>query len=218
MRSISSGAGSLSVCLGVGLMAASMPSFSDDAPAAEGSESSPELQQIVVTARRRTEALGDVPVAVTAFTQAALTARSITSAFDLSRAVPGLTVNADSGNGGLPAFSIRGKGQNYGAAAGSVETYFAEVPLSAPFQMPTLPPQFFDLQSVQVLKGPQGTLFGRSTTGGAIIFTPQKPGSKFGGYVEAVIGNLAAREITAAVDIPVIPDTLMFRVAFKSEQ
>ena len=213
MRSISSGAGSLSVCLGVGLMAASMPSFSDDAPAAEGSESSPELQQIVVTARRRTEALGDVPVAVTAFTQAALTARSITSAFDLSRAVPGLTVNADSGNGGLPAFSIRGKGQNYGAAAGSVETYFAEVPLSAPFQMPTLPPQFFDLQSLQVLKGPQGTLFGRSTTGGAVVIVPQAPTDQFSGYTRLQGGTYGDFQAEAAVNLPIDAGKVDLRLA-----
>jgi iron complex outermembrane receptor protein len=213
MRRISSGAGSLSVCLGVGLITASMPSFSDNEPAAEGSEPSPELTQIVVTARRRTEALEDVPVAVTAFTQEALTARSITSAFDLNRAVPGLTVDADSGNSGLPAFSIRGKGQNYGSAAGSVETYFAEVPLSAPFQMPTLPPQFFDLQSLQLLKGPQGTLFGRSTTGGAVVIVPQAPTDQFGGYARLQGGTYGDFQAEGAVNLPLDADKVDLRLA-----
>jgi len=99
-----------------------------------------------VTARRRTEALGDVPVAVTAFTQAALTARSITSAFDLSRAVPGLTVMRTPQR--RPSGLLHPwQGQNYGAAAGSVENLLRRVPLSAPFQMPTLPPQFLTCNS-----------------------------------------------------------------------
>jgi len=136
-----------------------------------------------------------------------LTERAITSAFDLNRAVPGLTVEADSGNAGLPAFSIRGKGQNYGAAAGSVETYFADIPLSAPFQIPTLPPQFFDLQSLQVLKGPQGTLFGRSTTGGAMVLVNQlksvapmgRPGRAYAIVAAWLLSYLCASYITGAV-------------------
>ena len=180
---------------------------------ATSAESGGGLTEIVVTARRRAEALEDVPVAVTAFTQQTLTARSITSAFDLNRAVPGLTVNADSGNGGLPDFSIRGKGQNYGAAAGSVETYFAEVPLSPPFQMPTLPPQFFDLQSLQVLKGPQGTLFGRSTTGGAVVIVPQAPTDQFGGYARLQGGTYGDFQAEAAVNLPIDGDKIDLRLA-----
>src|SRR6476620_2784987 len=144
---------------------------------------------IIVTARRTEENLQDVPVAITAFSQKSLDERAIKTSFDLAKSVPGLVVNAGSGNAALPDFSIRGRGQFFGAASGSVETYFADVPLSPPFPIPTLPPQYFDLASVQVLKGPQGTLFGRNTTGGAVLFVPQGPTKDFGGYVRAQGGN-----------------------------
>lgn len=158
--------------------------------------------EIVVTARRKDEILQDVPVAITAFSQASLNERVITTSYDLAKSTPGLVVNASSGNASLPDFSIRGRGQFFGAASGSVETYFAEVPLSPPFQIPTLPPQYFDLASVQVLKGPQGTLFGRNTTGGAVLFVPQAPTDEFEGYVRGQLGTLNNRQIEAALNIP----------------
>jgi iron complex outermembrane recepter protein len=118
MRNISSRAGLLSGCLGVSLIVAALRVYADNdvvAPEAAGTPGG--LEEIVVTARRRQETLQDVPESVTAFTQQALTDRSITSSFDLNKVVPGLTVYADSGNPALPDFSIRGRGQNYGAAA-----------------------------------------------------------------------------------------------------
>jgi iron complex outermembrane recepter protein len=169
------------------------------------------LDEIVVTARRREERLQDVPTAVEAFDKKALTEKSITSSFDLARNVPGLIV--DTGPGGVQEFSIRGRGLNFGAAAGSVETYFAEVPLSAPYQMPTLPPQYFDLASLEVLKGPQGTLFGRSTTGGAVLITPQAPTNDFGGYARLQGGNYDDFQAEAALNVPLVADHVLLRVA-----
>lgn len=157
---------------------------------------------IVVTARRVSENVQNVPVAITAFSQDTLKERAVSNSFDLGKSVPGLVVNADSGNASQPSFSIRGRGQVFGAASGSVETYFADVPLSPPFQMPTLPPQYFDLASAQVLKGPQGTLFGRNTTGGAILFVPQAPVDTFEGYVRGQLGNYENKQLEAAVNIP----------------
>jgi iron complex outermembrane receptor protein len=127
--------------------------------------------------------------------------------------VPGLTVAAGSGNPGIPRFAIRGRGLNFGAAAGAVETYFAEVPLSAPFQQPTLPPQFFDLQSLQILKGPQGTLFGRSTTGGAVLVVPAAPTDEFEGYARLQGGNYSNIQAEGAINVPLFGDKAALRVA-----
>src|ERR1700709_763385 len=107
------------------------------APAQQGADAG--QGDIVFAARRREESVQTVPVAITAFSQATLERKSITNAFDLNKAVPGLNVSADSGPGTLATFSIRGRGNFYGASSGSVETYFADVPTSAPFQIPTLP-------------------------------------------------------------------------------
>jgi iron complex outermembrane receptor protein len=177
------------------------------APTFERSES-----DIVVTARRREENVQNVPVAITAFSQTTLERKAITDPFSLNKAVPGLQVDSDSGNSALPSFSIRGRGQQFGAASGSVESYFADVPLSAPYQIPTLPAQFFDLQSIQVLKGPQGTLFGRNTTGGAVLFVPAAPTDQFGGYARIQGGTHQDFQFEAAVNVP-MGDKAALRVA-----
>jgi iron complex outermembrane receptor protein len=184
-----------------------------DESAGTGSSAEDSLEEIVVTARRHSEDLQKVPEVIAAFSEAELTQNSITSSYDLSRTVPGLTVSSGSGNPGEANFSIRGRGLNFGASSGSVETYFADVPLSAPFETPTLPPQFFDMQSIQVLKGPQGTLFGRSTTGGAVLMVPQAPTDEFGGYVRLQGGDYGDFQSEGALNIPLVSDKLDFRVA-----
>lgn len=168
---------------------------------------------IVVTARRTEEKLQNVPVSIEVFTQKALTERSIASAADLGKAVTGLVANANAGNPSQITFSIRGRGQTYGSATGSVETYFSDIPLSSSFGMPAPPPQFFDLASFQILKGPQGTLFGRNTTGGAVVIVPQapKPGVAEG-YVRLQSGTYANFQGEAAVNIP-IGDRVALRLA-----
>jgi iron complex outermembrane receptor protein len=171
------------------------------------------LTEVVVTAQRRSESLQKVPVAITAFTQQQLTEKSITNVYDLNNAVPGLTVQADSGSGNRANFAIRGRGQNYGAAAGSVETYFADVPLSPPYEMPGPSVPFYDLQSVQVLKGPQGTLFGRSTTGGAVLVVPQAPSDQLGGYLRLQGGDYADFQAEGAINLPIVADKVELRLA-----
>ena len=168
---------------------------------------------IVVTARRRAESLQKVPVSIQAFSDKALKEHAIYSSNDLDKSVPGMSVVASQTNPGIPEFAIRGRGLNYGAAAGSVETYFAEVPLSGPFQAQKLPPQFFDVQSFQVLKGPQGTLFGRSTTGGAVLVVPAAPTDKLEGSVRLQGGNYGDFQAEAMVNVPIQGDKLMLRVA-----
>jgi iron complex outermembrane receptor protein len=171
------------------------------------------LGGIVVTARRSAESEQKVPEAVTAFSQQTLVAHQITSAGQLDKVVSGLNVFSQSGNPSQISFGIRGRGLNYGAAAGSVETYFADVPLSSPFNEPGLPPQFFDLQSFQVLKGPQGTLFGRSTTGGAVLIVPQAPTNNFGGYVRLQGGTYNDFQFEGAINIPIVADKVLLRIA-----
>ncbi|AYJ85375.1 TonB-dependent receptor (plasmid) [Sphingomonas paeninsulae] len=206
----------VSTCaFGVLALSSQMPALAQAATTAPADveNAQPSEADIVVTARRRAESLQSVPVAITAFSQKMLQEKSISNAFDLNKAVPGLTTSADSGTSTLPSFSIRGRGQFFGAASGSVETYFADVPLSAPFQVPSLPPQFFDLASIQVLKGPQGTLFGRNSTGGAVLFVPA-PASLDGieGYARVQVGNYRNLQVEAAVNLP-LTDKIALRVA-----
>ena len=167
---------------------------------------------IVVTARRREESIQRVPVAVTALGAEELRTKSIRTTYDLAANTPGLQVRGAAASRNQPEYFIRGQGASFGTPPGVI-VYFAESSLG-----PVGGSSFFDIESVQVLKGPQGTLFGRSTTGGAVLFTPRKPGRDFGGFVDVEVGNLAYRQVTAAFDVPIMSDKVGLRVAFKSEQ
>lgn len=163
---------------------------------------------IFVTARRRQEDLQDVPVAVTAFDAAALERSSVQSVQDLTSITPGLRFGVEGGKTSA-AVSLRGIGQTpVGGGTPGVVQYFADVPLpSEGSNIPT-----YDLASIQVLKGPQGTLFGRNTLGGAILITPQAPTDEFEGYVEGTFGRFDYFAIEGAINFP-LGDIGAFRAA-----
>ncbi|MFT3968302.1 MAG: Plug domain-containing protein, partial [Sphingobium sp.] len=134
-------------------------------------------ETIVVTARRTEERLQDVPISITVFNQQQLSNRNVVNSQDLATYTPSLSSNTNFGSQNS-SFAIRGFAQDIGTAP-SVGVYFADVvaPRGASNGVPTGdgagPGSFFDLANVQVLKGPQGTLFGRNTTGGAVLLVPQ---------------------------------------------
>jgi iron complex outermembrane receptor protein len=167
--------------------------------------------EVVVTARRESERGQNVPLAITAFSQDAIRAKGIVSATDLQNFTPSLTVLGDV-NRNQETYTVRGLGGNGGAGTGSgpgVVAYFAEVPTSA-----SGPGNFYDLASLQVLKGPQGTLFGRNTTGGAVLLEPARPKmDRVEGYADLTIGNLQRRSGQGALNIPLANDVLAVRVA-----
>ncbi len=167
-----------------------------------------DIEEVTVTARRQAESLEKVPTSITALGAAALEAQGISSQADLQLSVPGLTVRQTQGSNSL-TFSIRG--QTVDAFTGSrtaVVPYFNEVQLGGGGAS-----TFFDLESIQVLKGPQGTLFGRNTTGGAVLYTSAKPDEEFGGYVKYRGGSYDLSEGQAAINIPLFDKTLLLRLA-----
>src|SRR6266702_6885852 len=141
------------------------------------------LDEVIVPARRMDERLQDVPISIIVLNQQEIQNRNIVNATDLSAYVPSLSTNTNFGSENS-SFAIRGFVQDIGTAP-SVGVYFADVvaPRGASNGIPigdgAGPGSFFDLQNVQVLNGPQGTLFGRNTTGGAVLLVPQKPTSEF---------------------------------------
>src|SRR5262249_15008235 len=161
-----------------------------------------QLEEVVVTARRREERLQDVPIAVAAFTPERLKDAQVTTARQLVGMVPSLNVN--SGNQrDFQRFFIRGQGAVVGGNEGVV-AYFAEAPLSQ--YIAGGPGLYFDLENLQVLTGPQGTLFGRNTTGGAMLFTPKKPSDHNEGFIQAGYGNYKNTEVAGVVNFAAIPD------------
>ena len=163
-------------------------------------------RDIIVTARRTEEKLQDVPISITVFNQKQLADRNVTNAQDLAAFTPSLSTTTGFGTENS-TYALRGFVQETGTAP-SVGVYFAEVvaPRGASQGFPAGdgagPGMFFDLQNVQVLKGPQGTLFGRNTTGGAVLLVPQKPKDDFEGYVEASVGNYDLRRLQGVVNVP----------------
>ena len=153
---------------------------------------------IVVTARRRAENAQTVPVSITALSSAALTQKTVQQLDDLTAIAPGFRFSSEGGRN-QQTLSLRGLGQvPVGEGVPAVVTYFAEVPL--PKEGSNLPT--FDLANIQVLKGPQGTLFGRNTIAGAVLVTPQAPTFEFGGYAKADYGNYDYKLFEGAVNIP----------------
>lgn len=164
------------------------------------------LEEIIVTARRREEAIQDVSISMTVFNQQQLDDANIINAGDLATYTPSLQTNTRFG-GDNTTFAIRGFSQELRTTA-SVGVYFAEViaPRGANSQQSgdgAGPGDFFDLANVQVLKGPTGTLYGRNTTGGAVLLTPQQPTDTLEGYLDVGAGNYNMLRQQGVLNIPV---------------
>src|ERR1700690_2998610 len=136
------------------------------------SPSAGQLQEVIVTARRVSENVQDVPISVVDLNSTQLNYQGVNTANDLARVAPGLSIMNTAANTGAVTYWIRGQGSTFGSGPGVIP-YFDEV---ANFSQ-----AIFDVADVQVLKGPQGTLFGRNTSGGAVLFTPRMPTDTFSG-------------------------------------
>ncbi|WP_375194254.1 TonB-dependent receptor [Sphingobium sp.] len=173
------------------------------------------IADIIVTANRRQENNQDVPVAITALSADRLQQQGIGKEQDLQASVPSLVVGPNGqGSREAQSFTLRGQGATFQASPGVV-TYMNEVPLPSAITLSQQggPGNFLDLENMQVLAGPQGTLFGRNTTGGAVLLTPKKPKNEFGGWIQGTIGNYDARVIEGAINLPIVNDKLLVRVA-----
>ena len=184
--------------LAVSLLA-SVPAMAQDAPAVvAGGQKTTTLDSVKVTARKREETLQEVPVAVTAFTADALDKLNVEDLSDLDAQVPNLTIYAARGSSSTLTAYIRGVGQSdplWGVDPG-VGIYMDDVYIARP-QGALL--DVFDVDRIEVLRGPQGTLYGKNTIGGAIKYISKGLRSDFNGYGSVTIGNYGQRDIKAAV-------------------
>lgn len=180
--------------------AASGPQTSDEKPAIDQAPTTARtLEDIIVVARRSSERLQKVPLTVTAISGAELRANTVTTGTDIQKLVPNLSVG----------ISIFGASQQYslrGIRDGVVE-YINEVPADSVL----VDSQLWDLSSVQAVAGPQGTLFGRNSTGGTVLFVPQRPTTQFGGFAQIRYGSYNFVDATAVLNLPV-SDALQVRI------
>jgi iron complex outermembrane receptor protein len=172
------------------------------------------LEEIIVTARRRSENIQNVPVAITAITSEELKDKQVVTQNDLRYVAPSLGMQGRFGSQG-GTYSIRGLGNANGQP--TVGTYFAEVPspLGVNGYDVSAGTSLYDVESVQVLKGPQGTLFGRTTTAGAVLVTPRKPNlDRVDGNVSMTVGTLGRINGDIAVGGPIVDGVLGVRFAY----
>jgi iron complex outermembrane receptor protein len=176
-----------------------------------------QVHDIVVTARRESESLQRTPVAVTALGEATLAAVQISTISDLQRAAPSLSTLAG-GPGGTATVYLAIRGQVNVEAGSTTDAAVATYVDGVNYARPTSGNfGFLDVAQVEVLRGPQGTLFGRNTTGGALNITTVQPSGNLGGYIRAGVGNYGAKKIEGAVTLPIDGDQLAMRVAGRFE-
>ena len=172
------------------------------------------LEEIVVTAEKRAESANTVPMSISAFSADDLRAQGINDVGDLQKVVPGFSYTPSPY--AVPIYSIRGIGFNESSlgAKPDVSVYVDEIPLAFPIMTVGAG---LDLQHVEVLKGPQGTLFGQNSTGGAINYVAAKPTDSFEAGVDVNYGRFNSVNLEGFVSGP-LADTLRGRIAIRSEQ
>ena len=170
-----------------------------------------QIEEVVVTAQKKSEDVQTVPIAITAFSNRDLKAHQVVQFKDLQFSTP--AVSYTKGNFTGSDFQIRGIGitaVGYDAESG-VAINFDDVYLSAP---PLADSSFYDLDRIEVLRGPQSTLYGRGATGGVVSVYSAKPVlDSFMGHLEASYGNYDAKEVKGMLNIPIVTDELGLRIA-----
>ena len=173
------------------------------------------IEEVVVTAQKHSQSANDVPITINAFTGETLQDQGVITAENIALLTPGLTVNETAATG-VPLYTIRGVGfQDYSTAASStVGLYLDEVAIPYTVMSRGL---LFDVQRVEVLKGPQGDLYGRNTTAGQINMVSNKPTEDFELGLRGSVGTFDTVDVEGFIN-GAISDRVNARVAFKSVQ
>jgi iron complex outermembrane receptor protein len=178
------------LCLAMGGFAALLTTMAMETASAQESGVGP-LEEIVVSARRREESMQSVPISVSAFTGEEMSLRNMETGRDLSAMVPNLVMGAGSLGQEQSALRMRG--------IPGVGIYVDGVWQG---NLGVLEANLLDMQRVEVLRGPQGTLFGRNTNGGAIQYVTETPGPEYSGNVQLSLGDFERRDAKATLNIP----------------
>ncbi len=195
------------------LILTAFPAFAQEAAEEEAKQGG--IEEIVVTAQRRNEGQQDVPIAISAFSADQLAAQGVGNTLQLAQYVPNLVAINNTGLGSANGYYLRGLGNTETVATFDppVGTYVDDIYLS---RQNANNLSFLDVERIEVLRGPQGTLFGRNTTGGAVSIIMRDPGEDLGGYVEAGYGRYDRKLIRGSIDLPV-GDALGIKISAYSQ-
>ena len=194
-----------------------VPAFAQETPpppaAPQAAAPQDTVEEIVITTQKRAQNLQDVPISVTAITGQEISDLGISKSVDIAAQTPGLKIGFPAGETNNPAIFLRGVGLNdYNANSnGSVGWYMDDIYIS---QVTAQTFQLYDLERVEIARGPQGTLYGRNTTGGLVNFISKKPShDEREGYVMGSVGKWNTYKLEGAYGAP-ITDTLAGRLSF----
>jgi iron complex outermembrane receptor protein len=195
------------------------PTQTTPAPQAQAAEVTGGLEEIVITATKRSQSIQNVPIAVTAFSAEALQSKNLSDVHSLSSLTPGVNLDSGSpfsGDRSVLSASIRGIGQDDFAMNlnPGVGVYLDGVYLARTIGSNL---NLLDVDRVEILKGPQGTLFGANTIGGAISIVTHTPGNDTRIVAEAVGGKYNRRDVSFTADLPLIQDTLLSSITVASQ-
>ena len=171
---------------------------------------SQEVEEVVVTATKKEESIQDIAVSIQAFDADSIAADQIYDLSDLSEVVPGFGVGKTIGSGS--AFLVRGIG-SFGIGAAVTSSFVAAINGHSVSESVLSDLGFIDLERIEVLKGPQGTLFGRNAVAGVVNLVTARPSDELGGYIDYEVGSLDRNLIKGAINVPISNDVRM-RLAF----
>lgn len=203
----------LSLLISTSLAAAfAVPASAQDQSAANAVVSDP--NEIIVTAQKRAQSVQDVPISITAVAGSSLGTLQMRSGTEIARQTPNLSVSV-LGNEDQPKFSVRGIAQSAFDLNASSPTgiFYDEVFVRASFLGGA---QLFDMDRVEVLRGPQGTLFGKETVGGAVSYITRAPQFDNSGFISAELGNYSYVGLQGAANTQLVEDRLALRVSFNT--
>ncbi len=176
----------------------------------DSGSSAPSLEEIIVTAQRRAESVQSTPIAISAFTGDGLQELGVTTVEDLAEITPSLQIFAEQINN--EAYIIRGIGRSNEdlTTDSGVAVYINDIYIAQPAEANAA---FYDIERVEVLRGPQGTLYGKNAVGGVVNIITRKPEENFGGLVSAEVGSLGLQTYTGAIGGPLVEDRASARLA-----
>jgi len=168
-----------------------------------------EIEEVVVTATKKEESVQDLAISIDALTAEDISDNLIYDIQDVAEIIPGLLINKSIGSGSQ--FSIRGSG-SYGIGAATVSQIVTAVNGHSVNTSVMVDVSFFDSERIEVLKGPQGTLFGRNAAGGVVNVITARPTQDFGGYFDVELGDYNSEKLTMAINMP-LSDSVRTRLA-----
>lgn len=177
------------------------------------------IEEIMVTARKRSESLQRTPIAISAFSANALEERNLTNLVEIGNYVPNVVMSTGPGGSGAG-----NNAQVYIRGIGQTDFLFTTDPGVGIYVDGVYHPRtlggvmdLLDLERVEVLRGPQGTLFGKNTIGGAVSLTSAKPDEEFGGFAEVTTGRYSRLDVRGSFNVPIVEDRLFMKVSFSSK-